>query len=287
MEIGNKNRMVGSTAMNATSSRSHAIFVVTIECIEVGVDGENHIRVGKLNLVDLAGSERQKKTQATKERLEEGIKINQSLLCLGNVVNALATGAKGDHIPYRNSVLTKLLKDSLGGNAKTVMIANIGPSIYNYDETVNTLRCVLAVLAAVLVPMAYPCGVLPGSQKEKLTSEAHLFTSFVPDSHVGVAATPTVPRTSRTSRRLTRIRRMLCCAHFRSSSRNSSPSFRGNVGERRSGGENLNFGLTPKVTRFPAAATTMMARMTMVIMVSPKKRWRRPSMKNSRCSPLF
>eukprot|EP00037_Helgoeca_nana_P013739 m.126853 g.126853 ORF g.126853 m.126853 type:complete len:808 (+) comp22202_c0_seq4:73-2496(+) len=140
MEIGNKNRMVGSTAMNATSSRSHAIFVVTIECIEVGVDGENHIRVGKLNLVDLAGSERQKKTQATKERLEEGIKINQSLLCLGNVVNALATGAKGDHIPYRNSVLTKLLKDSLGGNAKTVMIANIGPSIYNYDETVNTLR---------------------------------------------------------------------------------------------------------------------------------------------------
>nr|CAB3259106.1 kinesin family member 3B [Phallusia mammillata] len=138
MNVGNQNRSVGSTNMNEHSSRSHAIFVITIECSEDGVDGKNHIRVGKLNLVDLAGSERQAKSGATGKRLKEATKINLSLAALGNVISSLVDG-KG-HIPYRDSKLTRLLQDSLGGNAKTVMVANIGPASYNYDETLTTLR---------------------------------------------------------------------------------------------------------------------------------------------------
>nr|XP_014353786.1 PREDICTED: kinesin-like protein KIF3B isoform X2 [Latimeria chalumnae] len=139
MNVGNQNRSVGATNMNEHSSRSHAIFVITIECSEVGLDGENHIRVGKLNLVDLAGSERQAKTGAQGERLKEATKINLSLSALGNVISALVDG-KSTHIPYRDSKLTRLLQDSLGGNAKTVMVANIGPASYNLEETLTTLR---------------------------------------------------------------------------------------------------------------------------------------------------
>ncbi|XP_071851359.1 kinesin-II 95 kDa subunit-like [Apostichopus japonicus] len=139
MTVGNTNRSVGSTNMNEHSSRSHAIFIITIECSELGPDGENHIRVGKLNLVDLAGSERQAKTGATGERLKEATKINLSLSALGNVISALVDG-KSNHIPYRDSKLTRLLQDSLGGNARTVMVANVGPASYNFDETVTTLR---------------------------------------------------------------------------------------------------------------------------------------------------
>ncbi|NWZ96650.1 KIF3B protein, partial [Nesospiza acunhae] len=112
---------------------------ITIECSELGLDGENHIRVGKLNLVDLAGSERQAKTGAQGERLKEATKINLSLSALGNVISALVDG-KSTHIPYRDSKLTRLLQDSLGGNAKTVMVANIGPASYNVEETLTTLR---------------------------------------------------------------------------------------------------------------------------------------------------
>ncbi|XP_046380211.1 kinesin-II 95 kDa subunit-like [Haliotis rufescens] len=139
MNVGNQNRSVGATNMNEHSSRSHAIFIVTVECSELGVDGENHIRVGKLNMVDLAGSERQAKTGATGDRLKEATKINLSLSALGNVISALVDG-KCSHIPYRDSKLTRLLQDSLGGNARTVMVANIGPASYNYDESITTLR---------------------------------------------------------------------------------------------------------------------------------------------------
>ena len=90
-------------------------------------------------MVDLAGSERQSKTGATGERLKEATKINLSLSALGNVISALVDGRSG-HIPYRDSKLTRLLQDSLGGNTKTVMVANIGPADYNYDETISTLR---------------------------------------------------------------------------------------------------------------------------------------------------
>jgi len=138
MNVGNQNRSVGATNMNEHSSRSHAIFVITVECSEDGLDGKNHIRVGKLNLVDLAGSERQAKSGASGERLKEATKINLSLSALGNVISALVGGT--GHIPYRDSKLTRLLEDSLGGNAKTVMVANIGPASYNFDETLTTLR---------------------------------------------------------------------------------------------------------------------------------------------------
>ncbi|KAG6587038.1 Kinesin-like protein [Phytophthora cinnamomi] len=142
MQTGKKNRSVGATLMNQTSSRSHSIFTIVVECLSegsAGGDGKDHVCVGKLNLVDLAGSERQSKTGATGDRLQEANKINLSLSALGNVISALVDG-KSKHIPYRDSKLTRLLQDSLGGNTKTVMIANCGPADYNYEETLTTLR---------------------------------------------------------------------------------------------------------------------------------------------------
>ncbi|KAJ0406462.1 hypothetical protein ATCC90586_000303 [Pythium insidiosum] len=140
MQTGKKNRSVGATLMNQTSSRSHSIFTIVVESLgESSVDGKDHVCVGKLNLVDLAGSERQSKTGATGDRLQEANKINLSLSALGNVISALVDG-KSKHIPYRDSKLTRLLQDSLGGNTKTVMIANCGPAEYNYEETLTTLR---------------------------------------------------------------------------------------------------------------------------------------------------
>ncbi|KAG7384353.1 Kinesin-like protein kif3a [Phytophthora pseudosyringae] len=142
MQTGKKNRSVGATLMNQTSSRSHSIFTIVVECLSegsAGDDGKDHVCVGKLNLVDLAGSERQSKTGATGDRLQEANKINLSLSALGNVISALVDG-KSKHIPYRDSKLTRLLQDSLGGNTKTVMIANCGPADYNYEETLTTLR---------------------------------------------------------------------------------------------------------------------------------------------------
>ena len=143
LQVGKKNRSVGATLMNADSSRSHSIFTVTVETSRVRPGdppgAEPHITVGKLNLVDLAGSERQSKTQASGDRLKEATKINLSLSALGNVISALVDG-KSQHIPYRDSKLTRLLQDSLGGNTKTVMIANVGPADYNFDETMSTLR---------------------------------------------------------------------------------------------------------------------------------------------------
>ncbi|NWV95448.1 KIF3C protein, partial [Machaerirhynchus nigripectus] len=139
MNLGSQTRSVGSTNMNEHSSRSHAIFLITIECSETGPDGEEHIRVGKLNLVDLAGSERQNKMGAHGERPKEASKINLSLSALGNVISALVDG-RSTHIPYRDSKLTRLLQDSLGGNAKTIMVATLGPASHSYDESLSTLR---------------------------------------------------------------------------------------------------------------------------------------------------
>lgn len=103
--------------------------------------GEEHLKAGKLNLVDLAGSERQKKTGAVGAQMKEGTKINLSLSALGNVISALGDPGKGKgHIPYRDSKLTRLLQDSLGGNTKTLMIAAVSPADKNYDETLSTLR---------------------------------------------------------------------------------------------------------------------------------------------------
>ena len=136
---GHQNRSVGATNMNEHSSRSHAIFVITVEHSEIDTANIEHIRVGKLNLVDLAGSERQSKAKTVGQRQKEAIKINLSLSALGNVISALVDG-RSTHIPYRDSKLTRLLQDSLGGNARTVMVANIGPSAYNFEETLITVR---------------------------------------------------------------------------------------------------------------------------------------------------
>lgn len=140
MYMGNLNRTIGATDMNEHSSRSHAIFQIRIEMSDTNTSAKySNIKLGMLNLVDLAGSERQSKTGTTGERLKEASKINLSLSALGNVISALVNGS-GAHIPYRDSKLTRLLQDSLGGNSRTLMIANIGPASYNLEETMTTLR---------------------------------------------------------------------------------------------------------------------------------------------------
>ncbi|CAM1306070.1 KIF17 (predicted) [Pycnogonum litorale] len=139
MKKGWNNRSVGATLMNADSSRSHSIFTIYLETMQMKEDNEEHIRKGKLNLVDLAGSERQAKTGSTGDRLKEATKINLSLSALGNVISALVDG-KSKHIPYRDSKLTRMLQDSLGGNTKTLMVACLSPADNNYDETLSTLR---------------------------------------------------------------------------------------------------------------------------------------------------
>ncbi|KAF9357105.1 hypothetical protein BGX34_009598 [Mortierella sp. NVP85] len=136
MRRGGNNRMVAYTNMNAESSRSHSIFVVTIAQKNL-VDGS--VKSGKLYLVDLAGSEKVGKTGASGQTLEEAKKINKSLSALGMVINALTDG-KSTHIPYRDSKLTRILQESLGGNSRTTLIINCSPSSYNDAETVSTLR---------------------------------------------------------------------------------------------------------------------------------------------------
>ncbi|XP_026815310.1 osmotic avoidance abnormal protein 3 isoform X1 [Rhopalosiphum maidis] len=141
MEQGWRNRATGATMMNADSSRSHSIFTISVEMMSTSqdVDEIKSIKRGKLSLVDLAGSERQAKTGASGDRLREATKINLSLSALGNVISALVDG-KAKHIPYRDSKLTRLLQDSLGGNTKTLMVACLSPADNNYDETLSTLR---------------------------------------------------------------------------------------------------------------------------------------------------
>lgn len=140
LESGGKNRSVGATLLNADSSRSHTIFTVDLEaCLCCGQGEKEVYRTGKLNLVDLAGSERQGKSGCTGERFKESTKINLSLSVLGNVISALVDG-KSKHVPYRDSKLTRLLQDSLGGNSKTLMVACISPGENNYEETLSTLR---------------------------------------------------------------------------------------------------------------------------------------------------
>ncbi|KAL1501544.1 hypothetical protein ABEB36_006846 [Hypothenemus hampei] len=138
LNVGSKNRIIGATLMNQNSSRSHSIFTISIEQLS-NINNNQSIRKGKLNLVDLAGSERQTKTGATGDRLKEATKINLSLSALGNVISALVDG-KAKHIPYRDSKLTRLLQDSLGGNTRTLMIACISPADRDYMETLSTLR---------------------------------------------------------------------------------------------------------------------------------------------------
>jgi len=136
LEEGSSSRVTAATKMNEQSSRSHAIFTVHIE-----QQVDDDVTTAKFHFVDLAGSERASKTEAVGEQLVEGIKINQSLFALGNVISALGDdNKKGDHVPYRDSKLTRLLQDSLGGNSRTVMIACVSPADFNAGESETTLR---------------------------------------------------------------------------------------------------------------------------------------------------
>ena len=137
---GNLHRSVEPTAANQVSSRSHAVLQVTVEQAERTAHVTGNLKIGKLSLVDLAGSERASKTDNTGARLKEGANINRSLLALGNCINALADKKRHTHVPFRDSKMTRLLKDSLGGNCRTVMIANITPSHREFEETINTLK---------------------------------------------------------------------------------------------------------------------------------------------------
>ncbi|XP_020950983.1 kinesin-like protein KIF1B isoform X10 [Sus scrofa] len=145
MDAGNKARTVAATNMNETSSRSHAVF--TIVFTQKKLDNETNLsteKVSKISLVDLAGSERADSTGAKGTRLKEGANINKSLTTLGKVISALAEVSKKkkktDFIPYRDSVLTWLLRENLGGNSRTAMVAALSPADINYDETLSTLR---------------------------------------------------------------------------------------------------------------------------------------------------
>ncbi|XP_051919041.1 kinesin-like protein KIF18A [Hippocampus zosterae] len=141
LDSGNRNRTQHPTDMNATSSRSHAVFQIYLRQQDMAASLNTNVCVAKMSLIDLAGSERASATNAKGQRLREGANINRSLLALGNVINALANPkSKKAHIPYRDSKLTRILKDSLGGNCRTVMIANISPSSKSYDDTQNTLK---------------------------------------------------------------------------------------------------------------------------------------------------
>ena len=138
LELGSRNRATACTNMNEHSSRSHCIFILTINQSN---KREGFSKIGKLYLVDLAGSERISKTGATNITIKEAEKINQSLTTLGRVINILTDG-KGNHfhVPYRDSKLTRVLQESLGGNSKTCLIIACSPSIYNESETLSTLR---------------------------------------------------------------------------------------------------------------------------------------------------
>uniref|UniRef100_K3XBM4 Kinesin motor domain-containing protein n=1 Tax=Globisporangium ultimum (strain ATCC 200006 / CBS 805.95 / DAOM BR144) TaxID=431595 RepID=K3XBM4_GLOUD len=155
LERGTLCRTTGSTLMNTHSSRSHAIFTVSMvqhipisgsaatgaEAEAIG-EGEFETRSCYFNFVDLAGSERQKRTQAEGKRLKEGIDINKGLLALGNVISALGDDKKRGkvHVPYRDSKLTRMLQDSLGGNSRTLMLTCVSPADVNFEETLNALK---------------------------------------------------------------------------------------------------------------------------------------------------
>ncbi|KFO34605.1 Kinesin-like protein KIF7 [Fukomys damarensis] len=146
LEMGNAARHTGATHLNRLSSRSHTVFTVTLEQrgrapSRLPRTAVGQLLISKFHFVDLAGSERVLKTGSTGERLRESIQINSSLLALSNVISALGDPQRrGSHIPYRDSKITRILKDSLGGNAKTVMIACVSPSSSDFDETLNTLN---------------------------------------------------------------------------------------------------------------------------------------------------
>lgn len=157
LDMGSSQRVTACTLMNSSSSRSHGIFTISIEqhliedllvagSQEAAASGgakdekPDEYMMAKFHFVDLAGSERAKSTGATGDQFKEGVNINKGLLALGNVIASLTDPAKHGHVPYRDSKLTRILQDSLGGNSRTVMIAACSPAECNFGETLNTLK---------------------------------------------------------------------------------------------------------------------------------------------------
>lgn len=171
LRCGTDNRHVASTQMNRVSSRSHAMFTLTVKSELFAENGVSKVRMSKFTLVDLAGSERQKTTATDGDRLKEASMINNSLLCLGQVINSLVDREKGksnNHVPFRDSKLTFLLRDSWGGNSKTALVATVTPSLASLSETLSTLkfaqRAKLIKNTAVLNENT--CGSVAALQKE-------------------------------------------------------------------------------------------------------------------------
>merc|ERR1719382_317760 len=138
LQQANRHRTTEATCANVTSSRSHAVLQVVVEQRDRTSDIVAQVNVGKLSMIDLAGSERASHTQNKGIRMIEGANINRSLLALGNCITALSSCVS--FVPYRDSKMTRLLKDSLGGNCRTVMIANLSPHHLHYEDTHNTLK---------------------------------------------------------------------------------------------------------------------------------------------------
>eukprot|EP01041_Mallomonas_annulata_P006961 gene6961-14137_t len=194
LALGYRNRHVGETAMNLESSRSHAVFQLILVVTEEQ-EGLKTSRTSRFSLVDLAGSERQKEANTSGERLKEAGQINKSLLVLGNVINALADKLTSGRrfVNYRDSKLTFLLRDSLGGNSKTVLVATVSPSECNAGETLSTLKFAqrAKVVRTAAVVNEETSGTLLALQKEvlalrtrlaaaELNGSYHLFSSVIP-----------------------------------------------------------------------------------------------------------
>ncbi|XP_035223435.1 kinesin-like protein KIF11, partial [Stegodyphus dumicola] len=183
LDKGCKKRRKAATLLNKMSSRSHTIFTVTVKTKECYSTIER-TKIGKLNLVDLAGSENIGRSGAIEKRAREAGNINQSLLALGRVITSLSENAQ--HIPYRESKLTRLLKDSLGGTTKTAIIATISPSVANTEETLNTLEYTLRAKNIMIKPAISAQVLLKNLNKEyldkirRLKSEIQVLSSTTP-----------------------------------------------------------------------------------------------------------
>eukprot|EP01060_Flectonema_neradi_P039776 TRINITY_DN8893_c0_g1_i1.p1 TRINITY_DN8893_c0_g1~~TRINITY_DN8893_c0_g1_i1.p1 ORF type:complete len:976 (+),score=211.25 TRINITY_DN8893_c0_g1_i1:79-3006(+) len=160
VQQGNRSRATGATEMNQKSSRSHAIFTIYLSSSVAG-------RVSKFHLVDLAGSERNKRTKNTGTRLKESVCINTGLLALGNVICALSKKPAQVHVPYRDSKLTRLLQDSIGGTCRTTFIACVSPSVINHDETLGTLTYAYRARSIVNTPSLPAKQLLEQLRKEQ------------------------------------------------------------------------------------------------------------------------
>ncbi|KAI8349230.1 P-loop containing nucleoside triphosphate hydrolase protein [Choanephora cucurbitarum] len=190
---GSVSRTTASTDMNSNSSRSHAIFSVTlVQDIKTEFNGEiiSKRLESKFHFVDLAGSERLKKTNAVGERAREGISINSGLLALGNVISALGDESKRQqqqHVPYRNSKLTRLLQDSLGGNSQTLMLACVSPAESNTNETLSTLKYANRAKNITNTVVVNQEQSLTDTLKEeimRLREEMHINDAFIKEVHV-------------------------------------------------------------------------------------------------------